>query len=224
MYCLYRYLVYNTHQRKYPMDSKNYLRFCEARDCDVNTAANFIPFEWKFDKGIVKAMTLASYFHIGQLRKFSGLPVFIDHIIPVGIISYDYARKYEFNPVKAAIIGLLHDSLEDGNQSGFTTEYIQTMIFESFGMEILQQIELLTVTNYKFEKELTDEDKTFIWLQNRYFMDNETKVVKLADIYSNSDGISLRPAKFLQRRSIIHAVGRIAPELRDLCLRDLRLC
>jgi (p)ppGpp synthase/HD superfamily hydrolase len=205
------------------MNCPSYIRFAEARDRDPETVMQAIPDSWITAVPVAKALTLASFFHAGQIRKFSGLPTLIDHVVPVGLLAYDFASMYGYDPVRAAILGLLHDAMEDCNSSGFSDEYVQRMIFESFGYEIFHQLDLLTITDAKYGTVLTDKDKTMLWRLHLPYMWPETRIAKLGDIFSNSDKIPLRKEKKEQRLIIVDKLGSVAPVLRDMCLNDLRL-
>ena len=148
----------------------------------------------------------------------SGQSTFRRHLFPVAMIAYKEALRF-LGPIeakKAAIYGFLHDTIEDAEDNGLTHTGTKQLILQIFGAEVYGQVLLLTVIprpNLNDVEE--DEFATRAWIEKIQRMNPETKIVKLSDIYMNTDGDeqTQRETKLTQRAYLIQWLGSAAPEL-----------
>lgn len=145
---------------------------------------------------IIKAYKQAYKSHRNQLRD-SGKNYFYTHIVPVTmdlLVSLKRTKKIMLNIIT---LSLLHDVLED--DPTVTEEDIK----KSFGVNILNNLKVLTKPKYYNTENLTDEQKflenkkIFNKVQNSSFA---VKIVKLSDRFNNISALDflkvLKPEKY----------------------------
>jgi len=177
-----------------------------ATDQDLIFAfLNDIPPFFLCEPDIYNVAVLAATIQTRQRRKTGGYS-FMRHVLPVAYKAYSLARKRfigmpDFSPNLCAILGLLHDCIEDSEENGVSPEAVRYNIRLITSPRTLFQVELLTMQEGREIEDKKERDifQTERWLERIPQMSIEGIIVKLCDINSNTDGKPLRPTKALQR-------------------------
>jgi (p)ppGpp synthase/HD superfamily hydrolase len=204
---------------------QNYQRYSIGTPKTFAEAVALLPPQWGGRCAITKALGVAAIGHARQVRRSNQLPTIVDHIIPVGVLAYDQGVILGWQPHridKAVAIALLHDVVEDAPKNGQSSKHMAEVVRDMFGEVIATQVDLLSVVDPG--RKLSDAEKTLIWLRNLSQMEPETRIVKAADVYSNTDGEPLREDKYAQRLQILTALEPDAPLLVRHALTDLHAC
>lgn len=169
--------------------------------------------EWFItEQEIFNAALISATVQATQERRTGGL-TFQAHILQVAESAYDKAIALRalgqnVSPAKCAILGLIHDAIEDARKNGVDPEMVKNLIGDVLDDDINEQLKLLTMDEGLdiMDKEERDNVQTEKWLGRIPDMDMETRFVKLADIENNTDGEDLRESKRRQREEILNSL------------------
>lgn len=127
---------------------------------------------------IMRAMTLASEYHLGQVRKYTGEP-YIVH--PMGVAELVFAVTNGCASAEMIAAAWLHDTLEDTNIE-------PTLIKIVCGDEVLRLVQELTQKSTKNDGNRAARkkiDREYLWTVSR-----EAQTIKCCDIIHNCHGIA----------------------------------
>lgn len=171
-----------------------------------------LPSAWVNCPPVMQALNLAFQVHDGEFRELTGDGVLTCHVIPVGILAYDYALHKGLDPVEAAVIGILHDAVEKTDPMDGSEQSRIQQINNLFGDKITGQVLLLSIPKISEKAEVRKkgpELDIFVsrtWRENIKLMTAGTKGVKKADIFNNTDPRVIRPSKLEQRLDILESL------------------
>jgi hypothetical protein len=188
-----------------------------------------LPIPLKNDSAYLWAYELSSRVFADCFRQVSGLSTMQEHIYPVSLLSYDVVNfenlareshpNFEmYDPRFAALIGILHDTVEDAEDNGFSPVLVREAIFEICGEDVLHEVNLMTMNAFPDarSKEESDILEMNEWLDRIPRMRPETQIVKSTDIFINNDGKPIRLTKYQTWQALIPALASSSPVFSSL--------
>ena len=168
----------------------------------------YSPHNVLYNNTVEKAVYMATKYHHGQKRKYTGVD-YVTHPFAVkDIILNHFGPKVKKEILVAAI---LHDMLED-------TEYTESQMLVDFGQEVTDIVKAVTndksIGNRK-ERKLSEE---ILFATIPHPIREWAYVVRLADIYHNTPSILLYDKNFwkvykIEKENLLRVIRENKPDL-----------